>query len=113
MKKFIVLYHAPADAMEQTASLSPEDQAKGMEAWMEWARNCGDHLVDLGMPLTNGEQMSSDGSTASDTGNVTGYSIIQAENMEEAEALLKNHPHLGWNPDCTIGLHETMMLPGM
>ena len=48
MKKFIVIYHAPKDAMEQTAGMSKEDQAKGMQAWMTWAKNCGDKLVDLG-----------------------------------------------------------------
>ena len=51
MKKFIVIYHAPADAMEQTANTSPEDQAKGMEMWMQWAQKCGDKLVDMGAPL--------------------------------------------------------------
>ena len=34
MKKFIVLNNAPLYAMEQTAGISPEGQAKGMEAWM-------------------------------------------------------------------------------
>ena len=48
MKKFIVIYHAPMDAMQQMASVTKEEQAKGMEAWMVWARKCGDKLVDLG-----------------------------------------------------------------
>jgi len=51
MKKFIVLYHAPVDAMKQTAGASSEEQAKGMEAWMQWAKKTGDKLVDLGAPL--------------------------------------------------------------
>src|SRR5687768_6529329 len=113
MKKFIVLYHAPMDAMQQTADMNPEDQAKGMEAWMQWAKKCGDKLVDLGSPLMNGQQLSPDGQAKNSDKNVAGYSILQAENMEEAKALLKGHPHLTWNPACTIEVHEAMPLPGM
>jgi hypothetical protein len=39
MKKFIVIYHAPMDALKQMGSMSKEDQAKGMEGWMVWAKN--------------------------------------------------------------------------
>jgi hypothetical protein len=113
MKKFIVLYHAPMDAMQQTANMKPEDQAKGMEAWMEWAKKCGDKLVDLGSPLMNGQQLTPDGKSKASDKNVAGYSILQAENMEEAKRLLQGHPHLGWNAACSIEVHETMPLPGM
>lgn len=113
MKKFIVIYHAPIDAMQQTAKLSPEDQAKGMEAWMQWAKKCGNKLVDLGSPLMNGQQLSPDGKSKNSDKNVAGYSVLQAANMEEAKALLNGHPHLGWNAACSIEVHETMPLPGM
>lgn len=113
MKKFMVIYHAPIDAMEQMAKTSPEDQAKGMEGWMKWAQACGSKLVDMGSPLMNGQQLSPDGKSSNSKKNVAGYSILQAENMDEAKALLKGHPHLAWNADCSIELHETMPLPGM
>ena len=61
MKKFIVIYHAPADAQMDTSNMSPEQQAEGMEAWMTWAKKCGDKLVDLGAPLMNGKALSPDG----------------------------------------------------
>ena len=113
MKKFIVLYHAPMDAMQQTANMKPEDQAKGMEAWMEWAKKCGDKLVDLGSPLMNGQQLTPDGKSKGSDKNVAGYSILQAENMDDAKKLFQGHPHLGWNAACSIEVHETMPLPGM
>jgi hypothetical protein len=113
MKKFIVLYHAPIDAMKQTANTSQEEQAKGMELWMQWAQKCGDKLVDLGAPLTNGQHLSPDGQSKNSNKNVVGYSVLQAENMDDAKALLKGHPHLGWNAECAIEVHETMPLPGM
>ncbi len=114
MKKFLVVYHAPIDAMAQTTNVTPEQQAKGMEAWMTWAQKCGSHLLDMGSPLMNGQQLSPGGGVSSSSKNVAGYSILQAENMEEAKALLQGHPHTsGWNADATIEVHETMQLPGM
>ena len=112
MKKYLVLYTAPIEASQQMAETSPEDQAKGMEAWMEWARRCGEKLVDLGSPLTGGQKLSSGGGSNSNL-NLAGYSVLQAENMDEAKALLQGHPHLGWNAACTIEVYETMPIPGM
>ena len=113
MKKFIVIYHTPVDAMKQMASTSPEEQKKGMEAWMVWAQKCGSKLADMGAPLMNGQQLSPNGISKSSDKNVAGYSILEAENLEDAKNLLKGHPHLAWNAQCSIEVHETMPLPGM
>ena len=113
MKRFIVLYHAPVDVMSATTNRTPEEQAKGMEAWMQWAQKCGDKLVDLGAPLMNGVEFSSNGRSTPSTKSVTGFSILQASSFDEAKSLLKGHPHLAWSPESTIELHETMPIPGM
>ena len=75
MKKFIILYHAPFDAMQQTANMTPEEQSKGMEAWMQWANHCGDKLVDLGSPLMHGQELLPNGQAISSDREVAGYSI--------------------------------------
>ena len=111
MKQFVVIYHAPVSAMEKMKSSSPEDMKKGMEEWMKWAEKCGEHLVDLGNPLGNGLEINSSGSSPSSRG-VAGYSILQANDMAEAEDLLKDHPHLGWTDGCQIEIHEKLPLPG-
>ncbi len=46
-EKILVFYQAAADAMNQTENIKPENQAQSMEAWMQWAKNCGDKLVDV------------------------------------------------------------------
>ena len=112
MKKFIVTYHAPASMTEQAMSLSPEDQAKGMQAWMDWAQRCGQNLTDMGAPLMNGQVLGMGGTRSSSKKELTGYSILEAENLESAVELLAGHPHLGWHPDASIEVHETMPLPG-
>ena len=110
MKNFVVIYHAPASAMEQMQNASPEEMQEGMKPWMEWAAKCGDALVNLGAPLAGGQKLSKSGSSPSNK-DVVGYSILQAEDLEGAKALLEGHPHLEWTGGCEIEVHETMPLP--
>jgi hypothetical protein len=113
-KKFLIIYHAPMDAMEQTANISPEEQAEGMAQWRAWAERVGERMLDLGAPLINGKKLNSRGFTVPSSKEVAGYSLLQAEDWEEVLDLLEGHPHIsGWNPDATIEVHETMFLPGM
>jgi len=44
------------------------------------------------------------------TKNVVGYSILQAENIERAVKMLKDHPHLNMDDSCSIEVHESMEL---
>ena len=110
MKKFIVVYHASATVMEMMASASAEEMKKGMEPWMEWAKRCGSGLVDMGSPLMGGQKLSKSGSSPSDK-QVVGYSILQAEDMEAAKALMQGHPHLEWAAGCELEVHESMPTP--
>lgn len=113
-KKFLIIYHAPIDAMAQTANVSPEQQAAGMALWKAWAKRAGARLVDLGSPLVNGKRLSPKGSAAPSTKEVAGYSLLQAEDWAEVMDLLEGHPHIsGWHPEATIEIHETRLIPGM
>ena len=112
MKKFIVIYHAPLDALQQSMGATPEEAQKGMEEWMVWAEKCGDKLVDMGKPLANGVKLDPEGGSEQSSRQVCGYSILQAESLEEASGLLKDHPHLGWGAGCEIEVHETLAIPG-
>ena len=113
MKNFIVIYHASKDAMKQNAEMSPEEMKKGMEPWMVWANKCGDNLVDMGTPLSDSIKLSPDGKSSKTENGVVGYSILKAENLDGAKVLMEGHPHLQWNAECEIEIHETMALPGM
>jgi hypothetical protein len=112
MKKFIVLYHSPEGAAEKMANASPEEMQEGMKPWMDWAERCGDGLVDMGAPLGNGMKVGKDSVSPSEK-NVVGHSILQAASMDEAVAMLKDHPHLTWMNGCEIEVYEVMPLPGM
>ena len=108
MKKFIVIYHASMEALVKMGSMTPEEQAEGMKPWMAWKDLLGDKLIDFGSPLMNGTKLIPDGSSEPSKKEVTGYSIIQAENMDQAKELLKNHPHLSWDGACEIEVHEAV-----
>lgn len=110
MKKFVVIYYASTSAVEATKKLSPEEMKKGMDAWKEWAKKCSDSLFDLGNVLTNGQVITESGSSPTNN-EVTGYSILQAENMEEAKKMLIGHPHLGWITGCSIEIYEEIPMP--
>ncbi len=109
----MVLYHAPADVVQQTVLHNRDDTEKGMGAWVLWAQRCGDKLVDMGWPLVNGQELTSNGESKKSVKDVTGYSVLQADNIEDAKALLIDHPHLAWNSACSIEVHETLPLPVM
>ena len=92
MKKFMVLYMANGAEFERMMKNStPEQQKKGMEAWMKWM---GDHkasLVDGGAPLGKTKRVDAKG--ASDTKNdIGGYSIVQAETADAAATLIRQGP---------------------
>ena len=110
MAKFIVIYHAPAEAMEQMATATPEQKAEGMKPWMAWAEKCGSKLIDLGSPLMGGLRLLPDGTSQASTKEVTGYSILEAADMDEAKSLMDGHPHLQWNAGCDIEIHESIPL---
>jgi hypothetical protein len=113
-KKFLIIYHAPFEAMAQMANVPPEQQAAGMALWQAWIDRVSDNLIDVGAPLINGKSLRASGSSSPSDKEVSGYSLVVADNFDEAMRLLQNHPHLsGWHPDATIEIHETILLPGM
>ena len=111
MKKFLVLYKAPASAFEQMKKATPEQQKAGMDAWMAWSKKTASSIVDMGAPLGKSMRVTPGGSSAS-TNDLGGYSVLQAESHEALAAALKGHPHF-MMPDGFIEIVELMPMPGM
>lgn len=114
MKKFMVLYMAPQASFEQAmAQASPEQQQKGMQAWMTWMTANKASLVEGGAPL--GKTLRVDANGPQDVRNdVGGYSIVQAESLDAAAALFGNdHPHLAMMPGGWVEVMEIAEIPGM
>jgi hypothetical protein len=111
MKKFLVLYKAPASSFEQMMKATPEQQKAGMEAWMTWEKKAASAIVDTGAPLGKSLRLTKTGSSPS-TNDLGGYSILQAESKEALAETLKGHPHF-MTPEGSIEIVEVMAVPGM
>jgi hypothetical protein len=114
MKKFMVLYKAPMAEFERMMkSSTPEQQKKGMEAWMKWMNVNKASLVEGGAPLGKTKRVDANG--VSDTKNdIGGYSVVQAETHDAAAKLFgKDHPHLQMMPGAWVEVVEIRELPGM
>ena len=84
---------APASVVEaQMKARSPEEMKKGMEPWMAWFKKFEKSIVDNGNMLGNGMHFTKTGSSKGQT-EVTGYSIVQAKDIEGVKAIIADHPH--------------------
>lgn len=110
MNNYIVLYHAPKTVAERFAQATPEQAMQGMKLWFAWKEKLGDALVRIGRPLGNAMRVTKDGVSKSDS-NIIGMSILQADNMDEALEMVKDHHHLHWAEDCEITVLEEMPIP--
>jgi YCII-related domain len=112
VKKFMVLYMASGAEFERMMKNStPEQQKKGMDAWMKWMNANKASIVEDGAPLGKTKRVDTNG--ASNTKNeIGGYSIVQAESHDAAAKLFgKDHPHLQM-PGAWIEIVEIMPMPG-
>lgn len=112
MSKYVFIYHAPMTPA-QAAPPTPEQMEEVMGAWNAWAGKVGDGLVDFGTPLAGGVRVMPGGTTASSEREVAGYTIIEADSIQDAVELAKIHPHLNMPGGCEIEVHEAQPIPGM
>jgi hypothetical protein len=107
MAKFTVIYYSPPEAMAGMENMTEEEKMEGMKPWQEWMEKAGTSLIDSGAPFMGGVELTSGGSQAANK-DVTGFSILEAENIDAAKALCDNHPHLNWTDGCSLEIYEHM-----
>jgi hypothetical protein len=83
MKKFLFLYKGYVTPTPEIG-----------KAWMDWFASVGEAMVDSGNAMSAGVEVTPDAVAAIDTGleSFTGYSIINADDMDAAVALAKTNP---------------------
>lgn len=90
MPKFIFAYHG---------GKMPETEAEGaavMAEWNNWFETLGAAVVDGGNPVGPSSTLQSDGSISCDGGTnpLSGYSLINADNIEQATEFARSCPIL-------------------
>jgi hypothetical protein len=113
VKKFMVLYMASGAEFEKMMKDStPEEQKKGMDAWMKWMNSNKKSIVEGGAPLGKTKRVDAKG-VSNMKNEVGGYSVVQAESHDAATKIFgKDHPHLHL-PGAWIEIVEIMPMPGM
>ena len=87
MARFLVTYHGGGMPADETA------RRQAMEAFGAWASRTGKALVDPGAPLGPAKTVSSGSVTEGPaSGPPGGYSVIEADDIEAAVALVRDHP---------------------
>ncbi|PIR69739.1 MAG: hypothetical protein COU47_01490 [Candidatus Niyogibacteria bacterium CG10_big_fil_rev_8_21_14_0_10_46_36] len=111
MKKFILLYKGPATDMKD---MSEESSKAVMAKWGDWMGKVGSAMVDVGQPMVKqGVSVVDDGSTGTPA-ELNGYTIIQAEDMNDAQALVDGHPFLSDKTGkFSVDIYELMPVPEM
>lgn len=108
MTQFIMIYKGEATDM---ADMTPEEGAAVMAKWGTWMEKVGPALSDVGSPFGPGTSLVDDGSPGTAV-SLTGYSIVEADDMATAQALANGHPYLSEGKgDYAIDIFELMPVP--
>jgi hypothetical protein len=92
MAQFVFTYRGPK-GYRPTADSTP--------IWVAWFDSIADRVVDLGQPVVD---RASVGQCGSDSTELGGYSIISADDIDDALAIAKGCPHLDRGGGVEIGL---------
>lgn len=115
MAKFLALYIGSVSASEKANySPSPDEEkmwADGMTQWGEWMERQSSAIVDSGGPLGETLRASPDGISPHENRNVA-YVIVEAESLQAAAVLFKDHPHFAVMPGDSVEIMECLPTPG-
>lgn len=88
MAKFVYLYSG--GQMAET----PEAQQEQLQAWTAWFGTFSESVVDMGNPFGAGTTVKNGGASGGGASQLGGYSIINAESLDEAATQAKGCPVL-------------------
>jgi hypothetical protein len=101
--KFLVTYHG-------AGAPAPQEAQQAMAAFMAWAASAGEALADPGAPLGPAKTVSAASVTDGPAdGPANGYSIVQADDLDSAVELVKEHPFISRGGSLQV---STAALPG-
>lgn len=101
MTKYVLSYHGGGGMPETEA-----EQAELMAAWGAWFAQMGDAVVDGGNPFSIARTITPDGNVSDDGQGLSGYSVIDAADIDAAVAHAKGCPVLAGGG--TVCVNETL-----
>ena len=108
MAKYVLAYHGGGEMPDAI-----EDQERELAAWHAWFGQLGDAIVDGGNPIAGSVTIGPDGSVSEGGGAnpLTGYSLIDAEDLDAAVELAKGCPVLAGGGSVEVA-EAIAMTPG-
>jgi hypothetical protein len=90
MAKYLFVYHGGKKAANE------EELAKGLDEWGRWFGSMGAAVIDGGNPVGESSTVNPDGSVSDNGGAnpASGYSLIEAADLDDALAKAKGCPIL-------------------
>ena len=108
MSKFMMIYKGEAT---DPSTMSESEAAAVMSKWAAWMGKVGSALTDVGTPFGPGRSVVDDGSTAEPIA-LSGYSIVEAGDLAEAQSLADGHPYLSdGGGNFAIEIYEMLPVP--
>jgi hypothetical protein len=101
MGKYLLVYQGKVDP---SAAQSAPDEAS-MQAWTSWGAKVGSALSDFGAPTGARTRVGGTGEALP----ITGYTIVEANSLDDARILCDGHPFLDDAPaDFSVDVYELM-----
>lgn len=108
MSQYMLVYKGEATDMSE---MTQDEVMTVMGKWRVWMENVGTALTDVGSPFGDGTSVVDDGSSGTASA-LTGYSIVEADDMAAAQALSVGHPFLSEGAgNFAIDIFELMPVP--
>lgn len=107
MKKFVFVYYGKV----RHDDISQEDMKEVMAKWQAWFATFKDKMVDGGNPFDSGaKSVSAKGveTISDDMWPAKGYTIINANDMDEATTIAKGCPALVDDPEGAVRVYEAL-----
>lgn len=108
MPIFLIIYHTSREGQQKISKLD-FDEVIVMNDMMEaWKKSCKGHIVYLGHNLGK-SKIAKSGNVFQEESDVSGYSVMIADDISEIEELLKTNPFLKLDSQSFIQIHEQNM----
>ncbi len=100
MSKYLLVYQGKTDPNWQP---TPEQGEAMMQAWTSWGAKVGSALSDFGAPTGARTRVGGSG----DALPITGYTVVEADSLDDARVLCDGHPFLDEAPtDFSVDVYE-------
>jgi hypothetical protein len=100
MSKYLLVYQGTTDPSWQP---TPEQGEAMMQAWTSWGAKVGSALSDFGAPTGARTRVGGSG----DPLPITGYTVVEADSLDDARVLCDSHPFLDEAPpDFSVDVYE-------